>query len=69
MFPISGSVPAYYREVHEAICGRTEERVQLEVFQRLLQRTDLSRVVLGQVNSSCFALGDEDQISTCSFGK
>ncbi|CAF94132.1 unnamed protein product [Tetraodon nigroviridis] len=44
-----GSVPAYYREVYEAICGRTDERVHVEVFQRLLQKPDLSRVVLGQI--------------------
>uniref|UniRef100_A0A669C1F0 Sorting nexin 8a n=1 Tax=Oreochromis niloticus TaxID=8128 RepID=A0A669C1F0_ORENI len=44
-----GSVPAYYREVHEAIRCRTDERVQVEVFQRLLQRTDLSKVVLNQI--------------------
>lgn len=47
--PLLGSVPAYYREVYEAICCRTDERVQVEVFQRLLQRTDLSKAVLGQV--------------------
>ena len=47
--PLSGSVPAYYREVYEAIRCRTDERVQVEVFQRLLQRTDLSKAVLGQV--------------------
>ncbi|XP_060883108.1 sorting nexin-8a isoform X1 [Labrus mixtus] len=44
-----GSVPAYYREVFEAICCRTDDRVQVEVFQRLLQRTDLSKAVLGQI--------------------
>ncbi|XP_034567737.1 sorting nexin-8a isoform X2 [Notolabrus celidotus] len=44
-----GSVPAYYREVYEAICCRTDDRVQVEVFQRLLQRTDLSKAVLGQI--------------------
>lgn len=49
---ISGSVPAYYREVYEAVCGRTDERVHVEVFQRLLQKTDLSRVALGLVSSS-----------------
>ncbi|KAG8006821.1 Sorting nexin-8, partial [Nibea albiflora] len=47
--PLLGSVPAYYREVYEAICCRTDERVQVEVFQRLLQRTDLSKAVLGQI--------------------
>lgn len=51
---IPGSVPAYYREVYEAVCGRTDERVHVEVFQRLLQKTDLSRVALGQVSSSYF---------------
>ncbi|CAG5897994.1 unnamed protein product [Menidia menidia] len=44
-----GSVPAYYREVHEAICCRTDERVQVEVFQRLLQRTVLSKAALNQI--------------------
>ncbi|XP_068606235.1 sorting nexin-8a [Brachionichthys hirsutus] len=44
-----GSVPAYYREVYEAVRGRTDDRVQLEVFQRLLQRTDLSKEILGQI--------------------
>lgn len=50
--PLLGSVPAYYREVYEAICCRTDERVQVEVFLRLLQRTDLSKAVLGQVRAS-----------------
>lgn len=49
-----GSVPAYYREVHEAICCRRDERVQVEVFQRLLQRTELSKTVLDQVRRSHF---------------
>ncbi|XP_012712199.2 sorting nexin-8a [Fundulus heteroclitus] len=44
-----GSVPAYYREVYEAIRCRTDERVQAEVFQRLLQRADLSQAALNQV--------------------
>ncbi|KAK2893628.1 sorting nexin-8a isoform X1 [Channa argus] len=44
-----GSVPAYYREVYEAVRYRTDERVQVEVFQRLLQRTDLPKAVLGQI--------------------
>lgn len=54
--PLLGSVPAYYREVYEAICCRTDERVQVEVFQRLLQRTDLSKAVLGQVRASYFTV-------------
>lgn len=57
--PLSGSVPAYYREVYEAICCRTDEKVQVEVFQRLLQRTDLSKAVLGQVRASHFTAGDK----------
>lgn len=44
-----GSVPAYYKEVYEAIRCRTDEKIQLEVFQRLLQRTDLSKAALQQV--------------------
>lgn len=56
--PLLGSVPAYYREVFEAICCRTDERVQVEVFQRLLQTTDLSKAVLGQVRCSYFTLGE-----------
>ncbi|XP_056143911.1 sorting nexin-8a [Lampris incognitus] len=51
-----GSVPPYYREVYEAISCRTDERVQVEVFQRLLDSTDLQKPVLnqiaGQVDSS-----------------
>ncbi|KAA8585310.1 hypothetical protein FQN60_004004, partial [Etheostoma spectabile] len=47
--PLLGSVPAYYREVYEAIRCKTDERVQVEVFQRLLQRTDLSKTVVGQI--------------------
>lgn len=57
--PLLGSVPAYYREVYEVICSRTDERVQVEVFQRLLQRTDLSKAVLGQVRGLHFTLGDK----------
>ena len=48
----SGSVPPYYREVHEAIRCRTDERVQVEVFQRLLDRTDLQKAALGQVGTT-----------------
>ncbi|MEQ2185776.1 hypothetical protein GOODEAATRI_021694, partial [Goodea atripinnis] len=42
------SVPAYYREVYEAIRCRTDERVQVEVFERLLQRAGLSKTALSQ---------------------
>ncbi|KAJ3600968.1 hypothetical protein NHX12_031941 [Muraenolepis orangiensis] len=44
-----GSVPSYYREVYEAIRCRTEERVQVEVFHRLLDRTDLQKAARGQI--------------------
>ncbi|XP_067088933.1 sorting nexin-8a [Osmerus mordax] len=44
-----GSVPPYYREVYEAICCKTDERVQSEVFQRLLNRTELPKAVLAQI--------------------
>ncbi|CDQ92279.1 unnamed protein product [Oncorhynchus mykiss] len=47
--PLSGSVPPYYREVYEAIRSKIEERVQVEVFQRLLSRTDLPSAVQGQI--------------------
>ncbi|XP_061905924.1 sorting nexin-8-like isoform X1 [Entelurus aequoreus] len=44
-----GSVPAYYREVYEAICCRNDEKVQVEVFHRLLERTKLSKAVQAQI--------------------
>ncbi|KAG7316946.1 hypothetical protein KOW79_019244 [Hemibagrus wyckioides] len=44
-----GSVPPYYREVHQALCSRTDERVSINVFQRLLNRTDLSVSVQNQI--------------------
>ncbi|XP_036794189.1 sorting nexin-8 isoform X1 [Oncorhynchus mykiss] len=44
-----GSVPPYYREVYEAIRSKIEERVQVEVFKRLLSRTDLPSAVQGQI--------------------
>ncbi|XP_051995855.1 sorting nexin-8-like isoform X2 [Xyrauchen texanus] len=44
-----GSVPSYYREVHQAICCRNDERVQINVFQRLLNRTVLSVTVQNQI--------------------
>uniref|UniRef100_A0A8C2HCA6 Sorting nexin 8a n=1 Tax=Cyprinus carpio TaxID=7962 RepID=A0A8C2HCA6_CYPCA len=44
-----GSVPAYYREVHQAICSRTDERVPIGVFQRVLSRTYLSSTVQNQI--------------------
>ncbi|XP_051570011.1 sorting nexin-8a [Myxocyprinus asiaticus] len=44
-----GSVPLYYREVHQAICSRNDERVQINVFQRLLSRTALSVTVQNQI--------------------
>lgn len=44
-----GTVPSYYREVHQAICSRTDERVPISVFQRVLSRTSLSITVQNQV--------------------
>ncbi|XP_060799065.1 sorting nexin-8a isoform X2 [Neoarius graeffei] len=44
-----GSVPLYYREVHQAVSSRTDERVSVEVFQRLLNRTDLSVTIQNQI--------------------
>ncbi|XP_063041417.1 sorting nexin-8a isoform X2 [Engraulis encrasicolus] len=44
-----GSVPPYYREVYQAISGRADERVQVQVFQRLLSRTDLPSAVQSQI--------------------
>ncbi|XP_059414536.1 sorting nexin-8-like isoform X2 [Carassius carassius] len=44
-----GSVPSYYREVHQAICSRTDERVPIGVFQRVLSRTYLSSTVQNQI--------------------
>ncbi|KAJ8391874.1 hypothetical protein AAFF_G00084900 [Aldrovandia affinis] len=44
-----GSVPPYYREVYEAICSKKDERVQIEVFQRLLNSTDLPNAVQSQI--------------------
>ncbi|PWA17713.1 hypothetical protein CCH79_00008229, partial [Gambusia affinis] len=43
------SVPAYYRDVYEAIRCRTDERIQAEVFKRLLERTGLSKAALSQI--------------------
>ncbi|XP_008327486.1 sorting nexin-8a [Cynoglossus semilaevis] len=45
-----GSVPAYYREVYEAVRCRNDERVQVEVFQRLLQKTELPNAVLARLS-------------------
>lgn len=61
--PTSGSVPAYYREVHQAVSGRADERVQVQVFQRLLSRTDLPGAVQAQVSSTAL---DSDQNDTSS---
>lgn len=44
-----GSVPLYYREVHQAVSNRTDERVSIDVFRRLLDRTDLSITVQNQI--------------------
>ncbi|XP_052406514.1 sorting nexin-8-like [Carassius gibelio] len=44
-----GSVPSYYREVYQAICSRTDERVPIGVFQRVLSRTYLSSTVQNQI--------------------
>ncbi|XP_067238542.1 sorting nexin-8a [Chanodichthys erythropterus] len=44
-----GSVPSYYREVHQAICSRTDERVPISVFLRVLSRTSLSITVQNQI--------------------
>nr|XP_055046561.1 sorting nexin-8a [Misgurnus anguillicaudatus] len=47
-----GSVPAYYREVHQAICSRTDERVHIDVFHRLLSRTSLPITVQNQITEN-----------------
>ncbi|XP_057716874.1 sorting nexin-8a [Corythoichthys intestinalis] len=44
-----GSVPAYYREVYEAVCSQNDEKVQGDVFQRLLESTKLSKGVQAQI--------------------
>ncbi|XP_033885966.1 sorting nexin-8-like [Acipenser ruthenus] len=44
-----GSVPPFYREVYEAICCKQEDRVQTDVFQRLLSKTDLPVAVQNQI--------------------
>ncbi|XP_076865329.1 sorting nexin-8a isoform X2 [Brachyhypopomus gauderio] len=44
-----GSVPSYYREVHQALSSRADERVQMDVFHRLLSRTDLSLTLQNQI--------------------
>ncbi|MCJ8746447.1 hypothetical protein PDJAM_G00141910 [Pangasius djambal] len=44
-----GSVPLYYREVHQAVSSRTDERVSIDVFRRLLNRTDLSVSVQSKI--------------------
>ncbi|TSS23721.1 Sorting nexin-8 [Bagarius yarrelli] len=44
-----GSVPSYYREVHQAVSSRTDERVSIDVFQRLLNRTDLPVSIQNQI--------------------
>ncbi|XP_053349285.1 sorting nexin-8a [Clarias gariepinus] len=44
-----GSVPLYYREVHQALTSRTDERVSTDVFRRLLNRTDLSVTIQNEI--------------------
>ncbi|TRY54816.1 hypothetical protein DNTS_001783 [Danionella cerebrum] len=44
-----GSVPSYYRDVHQAISSRSDERVPVSVFQRLLGRTSLSSIIQNQI--------------------
>uniref|UniRef100_A0A4W4DMW9 PX domain-containing protein n=1 Tax=Electrophorus electricus TaxID=8005 RepID=A0A4W4DMW9_ELEEL len=46
---IGRSVPSYYREVHQALCSRADERVQTDVFHRLLSRTQLSLDLQNQI--------------------
>ncbi|KAG2456215.1 SNX8 protein, partial [Polypterus senegalus] len=48
---IPSSVPPYYREVYEAVCCKQDDRVQAEVFHRLLSRTDLPASVQTQIGS------------------
>uniref|UniRef100_A0AAY4C507 PX domain-containing protein n=1 Tax=Denticeps clupeoides TaxID=299321 RepID=A0AAY4C507_9TELE len=44
-----GSVPPCYREVHQALSGRADERVQVEVFRRLLSKAELPSAVQTQI--------------------
>lgn len=46
---IPGSIPAFYREVHEKICSPTSGNVEREVFKSLLVKSQLSSSVLSQV--------------------
>lgn len=49
-----GSIPAFYREVHEKICSPTSGNVEREVFKSLLVKSQLSSSVLSQVRRSIF---------------
>lgn len=44
-----GSVPSYYREVHQALCSASDERVPVNVFQRVFTRTSLPITVQNQI--------------------
>ncbi|XP_077383531.1 sorting nexin-8a isoform X1 [Festucalex cinctus] len=53
-----GSVPAYYREVYEAVSCQNDEKVQVEVFQRLLESTKLSKALQAQISEHIDAAAD-----------
>ncbi|XP_048846234.1 sorting nexin-8a [Brienomyrus brachyistius] len=45
-----GSVPPYYREVYEALCSKKDEKIQAQVFQRLLRKAELPVAVQNQIS-------------------
>ncbi|XP_043469472.1 sorting nexin-8-like [Leptopilina heterotoma] len=45
----SGSIPAFYREVHQKICSPTSGNVEKEVFKSLLVKSQLSSSILSQI--------------------
>lgn len=45
----SGSIPPFYRELHEKICSPTSGNVEREVFKSLLVKSQLSSSVLSQI--------------------
>ncbi|XP_063995496.1 sorting nexin-8-like [Diachasmimorpha longicaudata] len=45
----SGSIPPFYRELHEKICSPTSGNVEREVFKSLLVKSQLSSPILSQI--------------------
>lgn len=45
----AGSVPAFYREVYQIVCPNQEEKIERDMFVKILMKSSLPKQSLSQV--------------------